>query len=165
MPYLDLGLRWMHILCAVGLVGGTYFWRFALWPALRSVDQDLRTPLLGAIRGPWARLVMITSGLLLLSGLVNAVRIIQAYQFVEGAPYHLLVAIKLLLALAVFWVAAKLSGRSESAERFRENMGTWLTVNVVLTTLLVCLAGYMKVSERTLKLDSPTAATEETVDG
>ena len=43
-----------------------------------------------------------------------------------------------------------------TAQRFRENMGTWLTVNVVLATLLVCLAGYMKVSERTPKLDRPS---------
>ena len=79
---------------------------------------------------------MITSGLLLVSGLVNAVLIIRRYDF-EGGLYHGLVAVKLLLALALFWISSALAGRSSLAEKLREKMTFWLNVNVVLAVLLV----------------------------
>jgi hypothetical protein len=150
----DLLMRWIHILAAITLVGGTFFLRFSLAPALAGQSPQLQQTLLAAWRPRWARLVMIASGLLLLSGLVNAVRNIIAYQF-PGAPYHALVAVKLLLSLVIFWLSAVLAGRSDLAQRFREKLSFWLTVNVMLAIAIVGLAGYMKGLERIPKADQP----------
>ena len=139
-----LALRWLHILCAIGLVGGVFFWRFALAPALAALDDVQRQQVHDAVRPRWARIVMITSAILLVSGLWNAVANIRQYEF-DGGAYHALVGVKLLLALAIMFIAAKLSGRSESAERFREKQLSWLTINAILAVVLVCSAGVMKV--------------------
>ena len=160
MDFQVLALRWIHILCAIALVGGTYFWRFALAPAMDGLDSAQRDKIADAVRPRWARLVMITSALLLLSGLWNAVANIKAYQF-EGGLYHALVGIKLLLALAIMFIAAKLSGRSEGAATFRQKQTFWLTINVVLATVLVCVAGVMKVSPHNVK-DVASVASEVT---
>ena len=149
--YLDLLFRWIHILSALVLVGGTFFLRFSLVPAAASLGGDVQRSLLDAWRPRWARLVMLSSGLLLLTGLVNAVRIILGYEF-PNSPYHALVAVKLLIALAIFWISAVLAGRSELAQKFREKMSFWLTVNVILALLIVGLASYMKMVDRTPKL-------------
>lgn len=152
---LDLMLRWMHILSAIVLVGGTFFLRFSLAPTLAAQSEETRASLLTGWRPGWARLVMITSGLLLISGLVNAVRIIKAYEF--ASPYHVYVAVKLILALAIFWLSASIAGRSNRAEQFRQRMTHWLTINVLLSVLIVGLAGFMKLSPRTPKLpDAPS---------
>lgn len=157
MDIQALALRWIHILCAIALVGGTYFWRFALVPALNGLDASQRDQVSDAVRPRWARVVMITSGLLLLSGLWNAVANIMAYQF-EGGLYHGLVGIKLLLALAIMFIAAKLSGRSQGAAKFREKQTHWLTINALLATLLVCTAGVMKVSPHVPKVATSVEA-------
>lgn len=152
MNYQELALRWMHIFCAIGLVGGTFFWRFALAPALAGIEESQRKQIQDAIRPKWARIVMITSAALLISGLWNAVSNIKAYEF-DGGLYHAFVGVKLLLALAIMFIAAKLSGRSESAGQFRENQMFWLTINALLATVLVCSAGVMKVTPRVAKTE------------
>lgn len=145
-----LALRWLHILCAIALIGGTFFWRFALAPSLAALDETQRKQVQDAVRPKWARMVMITSAILLLSGLWNAVANIRQYEF-DGGLYHALVGVKLLLSLAIMFIAAKLSGRSESAERFREKQLFWLTINVILAVVLVCSAGFMKVTPHVAK--------------
>ncbi len=149
MDYLDLILRWAHIFSAVLLVGGTYFLRFVWFPSTRELSTEERETAFCLMRRPWAMIVMLTTLLLLVSGLVNAVRIIVRFDFSD--PYHALVAIKLLLALVLFFVAARVAGRSASAVKVREKIGMWLTINTIVATLLVGLGGYMKLVDRTPK--------------
>jgi uncharacterized membrane protein len=137
----------MHILAAVVLLGGTFFLRFALLPAVESLTSDTRQSFQAAWRRRWAMLVMMTSALLLISGLTNFILINRQYEF-AGGMYHGLLGIKFLLALAIFWVSAVLSGRSALADKFRERMSFWLNLNVVLAILLVCVAGWMKATDR-----------------
>jgi hypothetical protein len=102
---------------------------------------------------------MLASGVLLISGLINAVSTIVRNDF-DGGTYHMLVAVKLLLALTIFWISARLVGRSSGAERFRQRLRFWLNVNVALAVLLVCIAGVMKLSTRTPKtIDAPQSST------
>lgn len=150
MNYVDLVLRWIHILTAITLVGGTIFWRFALNPALGQLQSDQRDSIRGHILPKWAKLVGISSGLLLISGLINAVHgNIMRYDL-PGA-YHGMVAVKLLLALAMFFIAARLAGRSEGAKKFREKMTFWLNINVLLAVALVCIGGFMKMTPHNAK--------------
>ncbi len=147
---LDLVLRWIHILSAIVLVGGTFFLRFSLFPALATLPKESRDAFQETWRRTWARAVMITSGLLLISGLFNAVRMIVRYEFPDS-PYHMLVAVKLLLALALFWLSAVIAGRSAMAERFRANALFWLNITLTIAVLLVGIGGYMKMMPRVEK--------------
>ena len=160
MNYYDLLLRWIHIWFAIVLVGGTFFWRVAVLSALDMAPESSREPIQSSLRPRWSRWVMLASGVLLISGLINAVSIIKRNDF-DGGTYHMLVAVKLLLALMIFWISARLVGRSSGAEKFRQRLRFWLNVNVALAVLLVCVAGVMKLSTRTPKIiDAQETSTE-----
>ncbi|MGE0756035.1 MAG: hypothetical protein AB7F89_13690 [Pirellulaceae bacterium] len=155
---LYLILRWAHILGAVLLVGGTLFWRVAFWPAVQELPEDLRANLNSALRRRWSRLVMLASGLLLVSGLINFMTIVTSYDLVKddlpGRLYHPLFGVKFLLSLVVFLLASLLAGRSGAAERMRQKERFWLSLNAVLAILVVCLGGLLRAADR-----QPKAAT------
>ena len=58
--------------------------------------------------------------------------------------YQMLFGIKVLLALAIFFLASVLVGRSALGARFRERAKLWVTVNLLLGVLVVCIAGRMR---------------------
>lgn len=151
--FLDLALRWVHILSAITLVGGVFFMKFALLPGLASLDAEQRTVTAAAVRKFWSKWVMASTGFLLISGIINVVRIIGTYGSNFEGPYHPMLGVKMLLAFAIFGLTAVLSGRSSTAEKLRQKESTWLSVNVLLAIAVVCVAGYMKSMERTPKSD------------
>lgn len=144
---LELILRWAHILCAVILIGGIFFLRCVMLPAMSAIRQEDRVGFEAACRSTWAKLVMITSGVLLATGLYNAVQIIIHNTFPANL-YHGLVAVKLLLAMGIFFITAILAGRTSLADRFRAKGAFWFNVNVVLAIALILVAGLMKTSVR-----------------
>jgi len=158
---LELILRWIHIFSAIALVGGAFFMRFALLPGIASLDAAQRETVAGGVRRLWSKCVMATSGLLLISGLVNVGRIMSTYGSNFDGPYHMMLGIKLLLALAIFGLSAVLSGRSSSAEKLRQKESTWLNLNLLLAVAVVCVAGYMKTMDRTPKAEIESAVPEQ----
>jgi putative copper export protein len=144
--WIDLVLRWLHLLPAVVLGGGLVFLRM-VWTGGGS---DVPGSNWDRIRPQWARLVGICSGLLLLTGLVNGVRNILDYQFLQPG-YHGLVALKLVLGIAVFAIAALLAGRTPLARRMQDRMSSWLSIAAVLVVALVLVGGWMRMIERVPK--------------
>ena len=143
MFYVDLLLRWMHILAAIALMGGAIFMRFGLHPALADLNADAQQALKGGVRRHWAKWVMASSGFLLLSGIVNIVRYTQD-KVVDPMPYHAIVTVKMLLALVIFFIASTLVGRSANAEKFRQKAVFWLNLNLVLAVIVVCIGGFLR---------------------
>lgn len=155
---LDLVMRWLHIFGAIMLVGSTIFMRCVSLPAALQSGESPGPAFTERQRQLWARMVMLSSGQLLLSGLVNFVLIVKRYHFGDTFPaniYHPLFGVKFLLALVVFFLAAALTGRSALAVKLRQHERTWLMVNMVLAIVVVCIAGLMKFATRTEK---PSAA-------
>ena len=101
---LNLISRWLHVIPAIILVGGTLFLRLTLIGATEqgAVDATARE----AIRKGWVKWIGICALLLLISGFYNA--------FIKGTSLHLwpayngLLLIILLLAFGVFWLTARL---------------------------------------------------------
>ncbi|MEX2186602.1 MAG: hypothetical protein WD875_07405 [Pirellulales bacterium] len=156
--WLDVVLRWMHILAAITAVGGTFFARLALLPAIdETLPPDSRQALHAAIRRRWSKLVALSISMLLVSGLVNYLtRIIPNYDLPKF--YHPLFGVKFLLALGIFFIASVLSGRSAMADRFRRDARKWLTVNAILAVLVVLISGVLKTAEKSKKPPQPAAA-------
>ena len=161
MDIADLVLRWIHILSAIVMVGGAFFWWFVWAPTAATLDTETRKSVFEPMRRRWSVVVMLGTLLLLVTGMINAVRIITRYEFVD-AHYHILVAVKFGLALLLFFLAARLAGRSPSAAQFRQG-GTWLTINLLLAITVVCRAGYMKSVDRVPKSSAmePVAPTSK----
>ena len=137
---LGLLFRWLHIIPMAVLVGGTIFMRLALVPA--SNENQGAAELREAIRRRWARWVGISVLFLLVSGLYNAVTKIMAFDL--PSTYHMLVMVKLALGFVVFFIAALLSGRSEKAQKLREQEMKWLNILCAIMLILILIAGYMK---------------------
>ncbi len=154
----ELVLRWIHIIGAITLVGGAIVMRCAYLPAMaESAAADFAS----AFRRRWSKLVMISSGLLLISGFVSFFLLVKQYEL--PSQYHMLFGIKFLLVFAVFFLSAALSGRSKLAEKLRKKEKTWLTINLILALTVVCLAGLMKTTERTPKTSQATYSDSTTV--
>ena len=146
IDYIALVSRWLHILAAITAVGGTIFIRMALVPSLGVLPDQAKKDLHEAVRGRWAKFVMAAIGFLLLSGLYN-IGMIEAHKKVavdERMLYRAVFTIKFMLALAIFFVASALVGRSAAFEKIRKNARFWLSFNLVLAIVLVCISGFLR---------------------
>src|ERR1044071_6170406 len=146
LPLL-LILRYMHILGAIALMGGTIFMRFALRPVVVGLPPETRTALHEQVRGRWSKFVMLASALLLISGLTN-LALAGRYNFDPllgmDKGYHMVVGFKFLLALPIFFIAALMTGRSSLARQMQANAELWMNVNLMLALLMVPIGGDLK---------------------
>src|SRR6186997_495827 len=97
-------LRYMHILGAIALMGGTIFMRFALVPVVPGLDEKSRAELHEGVRSRWSKFVMIAAALLLISGIAN-LGLAARYEFSEPVGklwYNVLAGSKLILAMPIF---------------------------------------------------------------
>jgi len=141
MEYVDLISRWIHVGGAIVLLGGSTFIRFVLMPsAAESLTDADHQKLRERVIGRWKRIVMIGIGLLLASGLYN-----YLHSGKTGGLYHGLMGVKMLLAFGVFFLASALTGRSAGLAAIRQDARKWITVLIVMATVVVAIAGFLKV--------------------
>lgn len=144
------GLRWAHILAAMVAVGGLFYARFGLLPAMQVLDEETRDKLHDGIRKRWLPWVIGSITLLLASGLANFLLFNDAAQawddgtWMKSTKYHALFGVKFLLALGVFYFASGLVGRGEGTAWMRANRGKWLSVTLLLAVAIVMLSGWMR---------------------
>jgi hypothetical protein len=148
----------MHIFGAIMLVGSTIFMRTAYLPAKQLSDFEPKPEFAEWLRIAWSRMVMLSSGQLLISGLIGFVLLMKRFEISKdafpGSAYQMIFGIKFLLALVIFFLAAALSGRSGLAQKLRQREKFWLTVNMVLAITVVLMAGVMRSADRTEKSTS-----------
>lgn len=156
--YVGLASRWAHILAAVVAVGGAIFARFAVLPALDSLETAQREGVLARIRQRWSKVLAGTILLLLASGLYNIVASVRKYEL--PPLYHALFGIKFLLALALFGLASVLAGRSHAAVRLRANHRRWASVIVLLGLTIVLLSGVLRALPHPVKIPPPQPSAE-----
>ncbi len=142
IDWVSVVSRWMHILAAITAVGGTIFARYALVPAAGELPEADRVQLMTGVRTRWFKFVNAAILFLLVSGLYNIVMIMKYYKV--PVAYHILFTVKLLLALAIFFLASVLHGRSGLAQRVRQKLKFWLNVNVTMAVVLVMISGVMR---------------------
>ena len=158
LPLL-LTLRYMHILGAIALMGGTIFMRFALLPTVTQLDPTTKATIHQEVRSRWSKFVMLAAALLLISGIAN-LGLAARYQYepVFGMSYHMVVGIKFILALPIFFVASVLAGRSEMAKKFQASAKTWMNFNLTLALVMVLIGGALKFVKREPKPEKPQNA-------
>jgi len=134
--------RWLHVIPATILVGGTLFMRFSLVPA--TSESEASAELRESVRKRWSKLIMISVLLLLVSGLYNAA--MKAIGFELSMTYNILLLVKIVLGLAIFYLASVLAGRSQTAQKFRERETHWLNILCALMIAVVMIGSYMKMN-------------------
>jgi uncharacterized membrane protein len=141
----DIYSRWFHVWFAGLLLGGTVFQWFALGPAVRDLSDEQKPLFREWINARWRIAVMVSSLILLITGFYNYLVVLRPLHKGDGI-YHMLMGFKILLALAVFFFAAVLSGRSPKFEKMRRRSGLWNVILIGLITVIVALGGYLKVA-------------------
>ncbi|WP_199756807.1 hypothetical protein [Tautonia sociabilis] len=144
MP-LDVLSRWVHVGTAIVILGGSVFLRFVLIPAAEGLPEDEHQALRDRLLARWRRFVFAGIALFLLSGLYNYLAVSLPRHRGDGL-YHGLMGLKILLALAVFFLASALAGRSKAFEGIRRANRNWLSVTLVLGFAIVALSGFLKVA-------------------
>ena len=150
MFWLTVILRWMHILGAITLVGSAlFYWRVLLVGNVFG-SGDGANKAWQSLRGRWARLVMLSILLLLVSGTANIFLMVKSGEFkqVPTGVYHGLLSLKIVLAIVVFLLMSLLTGKTALAQRLQNNMQLWISLSVILAVLVVMLAGIMKSTPR-----------------
>ena len=155
---LNLISRWFHIIPAIVMVGGTIFLRLALLPAFNDLTDGDHATLREAIRRKWMKWIGICTLLLLVTGFYNAYFKIVTYEL--SPLYTGLLLVKIILAFAVFYLTASLSGRSKAAIKFRQRELHWTNILCALMLAIVLIAGAMKICSTGATLKQPSADVE-----
>jgi len=148
--------RWLHIIPAIVLLGGTVFLRFVALPA--AAPTGGAKPLLSALRAKWAMVSGICMLLLLVSGLWNFFMYRMEEVRDTGPLYHALFGVKVLLALGVFFIASALTGRSAMFEPLRAKPGRMLKLAAAMGLIVVLISGVLRNIERGPAALRPTDA-------
>ena len=141
---IALSSRWAHVLGAVVLLGGAVFSRYVLLPLVAAEPEEEQARWHGLVRSKWAKFVGICTLVLLVSGFYNYL-VVSVPQHKGDGLYHGLMGAKMLLAFAVFFFAAALSGKARALDRIRARRKLWMTATVVMGTAAVMIAGYLKM--------------------
>ena len=144
---LNVLSRWIHVGTVIVLVSGSVFLRFVLLPAASQLSEDQHNRLRDLVMNKWRKFVGIAIGLLLLSGFYNYIFVTAPLHKGDGhGLYHGLLGTKMILAFVLFFLISALTGRSKRFEAIRDNSTRWLSVAILLATIIVAISGYVKVA-------------------
>jgi uncharacterized membrane protein len=148
MEILDLLMRLLHTLSAITLLGGWLFMLAAMTPAMRLLDATLAESIQQMALKRFIRLSHPAMTFLLVSGLFNFWRNLEAYKKASKLV-HPLVGVKVLLALAMLFITF--------AQAFKVLKGPpvkWVRLQAAMGLTVVALA----VVVRHLRLDAMIVA-------
>ena len=97
---MDIFSRWLHIAAAAVAVGGLVYGRVVLASALQVLGEEDRSRFLGKLSARLKPLAVTVIIALVASGSYNLLNVLQRGEV--GASYHMVFAVKFLLAVHVF---------------------------------------------------------------
>lgn len=145
MLWIAVISRWVHVGTAIVLVGGLVFLRFVLGPAASQLPDDAHAMLKERVLAKWKKFVHAGIALFLLTGFFNYL-VIAAPGHKGDKIYHMLMGIKILLALVVFVLSSALVGRSKAFEGIRAKARIWQGAILVIAALIIAISGFVKVA-------------------
>jgi hypothetical protein len=132
MPVLNILMRFLHIISAITLIGGTLAWRFGIIPALGPLGDDARRKVDNAVAAAWRPFVLFGIAGLLVSGIYNFLN-----KTGLTPAYHAVIGVKFLLALHVFAVAI-LATKPDNPKRARLLTGVAISgVTIVILSAVL----------------------------
>jgi uncharacterized membrane protein len=139
--------RWFHLAAVIVAVGGTVFIRFIFHPAVKSsLTPEAAGPLRDVLLRRWGIVIHVCITVLILTGTYNSIVQLRRHPAVDGQVpvYHILFGVKLVLALALFFIASALTGRSKTFEALRARRPFWLGVSIALAAAIVLISNILK---------------------
>ncbi|MHB1766783.1 MAG: hypothetical protein ACYCUV_02895 [Phycisphaerae bacterium] len=143
MDLITLVMRWLHIGGATILIGSPFFIRLFLLPALAGEDPEHRAAIIERINKPW-RMIL---GMVILLQIISGVYwlLVVVHMPAEPPLYQILLTIKLLAALGLFFLLSVLAGRAMMFAPFRAEAKKWYTASLICGAIIVMCAGAMRL--------------------
>ena len=141
MTAINLLMRWLHIFSVITAVGATVFLRLVLIPSMAEVKEEARSQMMKSLAGRLRKLIHGAIGGILLSGLYNTHLLWKT----SVAPYGMVYALKVMLALVVFMIAIFLTSSRPKWAAFQANRKKWLGVNLALAAIIVALSAVLRM--------------------
>jgi uncharacterized membrane protein len=139
MEVLVVLSRWLHVISAILAIGGAFFMRVVVPPALAEAEAGSREAVLIALRKKFKMVVHICVTLLILTGAFNTWRSWGDYKLKTGVM-HGIWGMHMLLGLVVIGISVTLLAKREPPKNHRG----MLTVNLVIMFVVVALASTLK---------------------
>lgn len=139
--------RWFHFAAFIVAIGGTVFIRLVLHPAFqRGASEEAARSLREGVFRRWGRVLHTCIAVLLLTGLFNTLVQFPRHPAIPGQMplYHVVFGLKMVLVLALFFVAIAITGRSRTFESMRRRSPLWLAVSIALAAAIVLLSNVLK---------------------
>jgi len=135
--------RVLHVLGAIVLLGGAICIRYVFFPAIAPLPSEEQESLKGNLTRRWKPFVHGGITVLFLTGFYNYFVAMGSHK--GDGPYHMLMGIKILLAMFVFFVVSVLPGRIPAFAGMRRNLKTWLSMTILCSIVIVVIAGFLKI--------------------
>ncbi|MGC9259983.1 MAG: DUF2269 family protein [Phycisphaerae bacterium] len=140
---VTLFMRWLHISGAIVLVGSPFFIRLFLLPALSKEEPARRDAILQRINKPWRLFLGVVILLQIISGVYWLLEVIQVST--EPPLYQIILTVKLLAALALFFLLSVLAGRAAMFASFRAQASKWYTACLICGAIIIVCAGALRI--------------------
>ena len=136
--FVQVLMRYIHIVSAIALVGGTSFVAIAMLPAMRLLEDNLRASVQKLAMDRFIRVIWIGIAGLIFSGAYNWVLLMPSYDAIRPVG-HILIGIKALLALVLFLVVwANRIGLIKLSVR------AYLMINLHLAAIVILLGAILR---------------------
>lgn len=137
-------MRWIHMLSAIAVAGGIFFYVVVLQPAMaRALSSEQVSALREFVMRRLKMIVHPSIVLFLASGFYNYLAVTSPMHEGQGL-YHALFGVKFLLSVVVFGLAIVLTSTRPWSARWRENRRAWLALTLI-TLAVVLIGGVMKL--------------------
>ncbi len=143
MNTIDFLSRYLHILTAITLVGGTIYTAFVLLPSLGQLSEGEKGKIGGLLEQRWKRFVHLGILLFLVTGFYNYFRAMPNHK--GDGLYHALIGTKIILAFGVFFIASALTGRSAALAFIRNSRPLWIKIYLILALVIIGFSSFVKV--------------------
>ncbi len=153
MNSITLFMRWLHIGGATVLIGSPFFIRLFLLPALAAEDSERRAAIIEKINKPWRMFLGMVILLQIISGVYWLIVVVDLPA--EPPLYQLLLTIKLLAALGLFFLLSVLAGRAAMFAPFRAEAKKWYTASLICGAIIIMCAGAMRLMPLKVQAKSP----------
>ncbi len=133
--------KFLHVASAGIVFGGVAVTLWALMPALGGVDPQAAASLSDLVGRRFRWMIWTAIVLLLATGIWMLVLVFTTAS--PRVPYHMILGIKIILALAIFVIALGITLPMKALEGMRRNRRRWMIINIHLMVIVFFLGVWL----------------------
>ncbi len=151
MTFLPALMQWLHVGSVVLMIGGFFFYRVILIPAIKALPHIQQSQLTESVSQRFRIVVWLTLITILVSGVYNFVsflRFARVRNALEISPdyslYILILAIKFFIVFLIFTLGIVLTFPYPVFAPFQRRPSPWLNLTLILGLIVIFLSAFLR---------------------